>query len=348
MLWLSKIFKINLNNMKQIISILSFLIIFNYANTQELCQPDKNKCIDDTINFTDGSQVKVKYCGDLNFSRKEYDGCGILYYDDYVIESKEGTWKNSRLNGFGEVKFSEGSIYKGYFENDKLISGSYFYENEDKSIKYIGNFNGYAFQGNGNLIIEYPDQIITQEGEFISDKFANGIEKIKFKNNGIVQKNEYANGIKTIIFRNDINQFNPSDIEGDKKFIEVDLMQKGSKYDARIAFYVNLEISGIEGEFLLDTGAMSFKIGRYMFENLKKEGVKYTDLNQIVSSFGVGGDSNSKLVVLDEVEIGDYKLKNVVASVSLDHDFSLLGTGFFLKFSNVEWHMTDKKLILYK
>ena len=84
-----------------------------------------------------------------------------------------------------------------------------------------------------------------------------------------------------------------------------------------------------------------------MFERLISSGVSYKDLNKTVKSFGIGGEAYGDLVVLEEVKIGDYVVKNVVATV-LDTPTSLLGTGFLLKFSNVVWNMKEKTLLLYK
>ena len=103
----------------------------------------------------------------------------------------------------------------------------------------------------------------------------------------------------------------------------------------------------MEVKGLLDSGAMEFTIGNIMFERLKANGINYKDLNRTVKSFGIGGEAYGDLVVLEEVKIGDYIVKNVVATV-LDTPTSLLGTGFLLKFSNVIWNMKDKKLTVYK
>ena len=110
---------------------------------------------------------------------------------------------------------------------------------------------------------------------------------------------------------------------------------------------MELEINGVKGEWLLDSGAMGFTIGNIMFERLISSGVSYKDLNKTVKSFGIGGEAYGDLVVLEEVKIGDYVDKNVVATV-LDTPTSLLGTGFLLKFSNVVWNMKEKTLLLYK
>jgi predicted aspartyl protease len=69
--------------------------------------------------------------------------------------------------------------------------------------------------------------------------------------------------------------------------------------------------------------------------------------NDVLVKFSEVTKQYGDLVVLEEVKIGDYIVKNVVATV-LDTPSSLLGTGFLLKFSNVIWNMKDKKLTLYK
>ena len=126
------------------------------------------------------------------------------------------------------------------------------------------------------------------------------------------------------------------------------MIKKGSIYDNRVSYHIDLEIGGVKGEWLLDTGAMSFTIGKTLFNRLENEGLEYIDLNKKVVSEGVGGLSNGKKIILNNVKIGDYILNNVVATVSLDNNYSLLGTGFLLKFSNVIWGMQQNKLFLYK
>ena len=85
-----------------------------------------------------------------------------------------------------------------------------------------------------------------------------------------------------------------------------------------------------------------------MFERLKNSGVKYRDLNQTIKTFGVGGESQGKLVLIDKIKIGDYYLNNVITEVSLDNNYSLLGVEFLSKFSNVQWDMSLGSLVLYK
>ena len=93
---------------------------------------------------------------------------------------------------------------------------------------------------------------------------------------------------------------------------------------------------------------MTFSIGKILFERLVKNGIKYTDLNKTVSTIGVGGQTSGSLVIIEEIKIGDYIIKNVVADIDENNNYSLLGTQFLIKFSNVEWNMKKKELILYK
>jgi len=94
---------------------------------------------------------------------------------------------------------------------------------------------------------------------------------------------------------------------------------------------------------------MGFSIGKRMFERLKSEGINYRDLNQKVSSYGIMEiESLSNLVIINELKIGDYIIKNVIATVSLDNDSSLLGIEFLNKFSDAQWNMKQATLKLFR
>ena len=299
-----------------------------------------------TILFTNGTEVKTSYCGTLN-DRGQRDGQGRLDYINYDISYEEGIWKNDQLNGDGKTVFKNGQEYEGIYENGKLIKGVFTSNIKGNLWKYNGEFNGNYFQGIGTERKEINDQVIIKEGDFFSDKLYQGTETILFKNSGVKIISEYLKGISKVVNRNDINTYKAEDILGDSEFTEVSLLQRGSIVDSRLAYDVELEINGIKGEWLLDSGAMGFTIGNIMFERLIANGIKYKDLNRTVKSFGIGGEAYGDLVVLEEVKIGDYIVKNVVATV-LDTPTSLLGTGFLLKFGNAIWNMKGKKLILYK
>ena len=125
------------------------------------------------------------------------------------------------------------------------------------------------------------------------------------------------------------------------------MIKEGSENEG-ISYKVEMEINGISGEWIFDTGAQLFSIGKRMFDRLKNEGISYRELNHKVKTFGIGGLSNGKLVIIDEIKVGDFIVKNVVAKVSLDTNYSLMGIGFFSKFSDVSWSMKDENISFYK
>ena len=301
-----------------------------------------------TYNWS-GGELTASYCGEIN-TRGERDGQGKLTYNnpDYFIHYQEGNWKNGKLEGYAIEVYRNGDTFQGIFIKNELTSGTFVNNSKSSSTNYEGLFNGIYFQGKGFLKIENNKNFITQDGTFMRDQFANGIEIKTSKIDGVIIKSKYIDGVPTIIERNDINTYNQKDIIGDSKFTEIDLIQRGSAIDSRLAYDLELEIDGIKGEFLLDTGAMGFTIGMIMFDRLKEGNIKYQELNREVTSFGIGGNAVSDLIIIQEIKIGDYIVKNVVASVSKSHNYSLIGTGFLLKFSDVIWKMKENKLVLFK
>ena len=299
------------------------------------------------INYVNG--MTATYTGEKN-DNCQPNGKGKKVYTDpnYFIDFEEGIWVDGELDGEGMQVHKDGDIFSGIFKNGKLSSGSFLRSSEKNQIIYEGNFNGFNFQGNGINIIENNFMKTVQEGEFISNRFANGIETETSKTSGVVIISKYDNGISTVIKRNDINSYNIDDIVGDVDYTEIDLIQKGSNFDNKISYSLELEVGGVKGEWVLDTGAMSFTIGKTLFNRLENQGVEFIDLKKQVVSKGIGGTANGKKVILNNIKIGSYTLNNVVATVSLDHNYSLLGTGFLLKFSNVIWGMRENKLVLFK
>ena len=323
-----------------------FCFLFSICFSLSLVHAQCDQPIFKTISFTNGTEVETSYCGTVN-DRGQRDGQGRLEYINYDISYEEGIWKNDQLNGEGKTVSTNGQEYEGVYENGQLIKGVFTSNINGDLWTYNGEFNGNYFQGVGIERREVDNQIIIKEGDFFSDKLYQGTETVLFTNSGIKIISEYVKGISTVVNRNDINTYNAEDVVGDTEFIEVGLLQRGTAVDSRLAYDVELEINGVKGEWLLDSGAMGFTIGNIMFKRLIANGVNYKDLNKTVKSFGIGGEAFGDLVVLEEVKIGDYIVKNVVATV-LDTPSSLLGTGFLLKFSNVIWNMKDKKLTLFK
>ena len=148
------------------------------------------------------------YQGDIN-SKNQKHGFGFLISSD---KKRIGTWKNDKFNGWGREINSNGEIYEGRFENDKLngkgiykIGGEMYigdFQNYRKhgkgelftnSYHYVGDFVNDTMKGNGR--IEYYDEGVF-EGNFNNDEI-NGYGIYKYKNGDFYEgqmKNGYMNG----------------------------------------------------------------------------------------------------------------------------------------------------------
>ena len=304
--------------------------------------PVHSQCSDKIkIPYSDGSFGDYVGCLD-DFGNPS--GMGVLRTDQY---EKEGNWDSGNLNGKGKFTFFEdNSVYQGEWSNDELIKGSYSLKNDNLQVKYEGDFIDLKFQGNGVLEIIRSDSSIKKIGEFINNDLFMG-ETILFREDGLIINSTIERGTLVLEKRNDINYYNPKDIIGNEPFTVIPLKLSGSENEG-VSFLVEMEINGVKGEWIFDTGAELFSIGQRMFKRLIKEGLSYKDLNRNIKTFGIGGESTGRLIILDNIKIGSYSLKNVIVKIANDNNFSLMGISFLNKFSNAEWSMKKKQLRLYK
>ena len=120
--------------------------------------------------------------------------------------------------------------------------------------------------------------------------------------------------------------------------------------------FINLNIPtknnpNYSARFIFDTGSETFSLGYRLFNDLKEKGLDYVDLNVNISSIGISGLSLiSNAIIIKELKIGDFTVKNVVAIVRTleTSNTSLLGMGFLNKFKEVKWSLIAKELIFYK
>jgi hypothetical protein len=127
--------------------------------------------------------------GDTYFGsivNNQFDGYGTLHYNSNDRLNRivfKGHWKLSKREGYGTLKFENGSKFKGTCRNDMANGpGSFFYHNREK---YTGDFeddrasgygeflylNGDVYRGNwkDNVKSGYGE-ILYKEGEIISYK----------------------------------------------------------------------------------------------------------------------------------------------------------------------------------
>ena len=271
-------------------------------------------------------------------------GLGSLKTDSY---QKEGNWESGKLNGQGKLTlFNNHSYFSGLWENDVLIKGYYRQENNETTVSYQGDFEDLKFQGEGVLKIIASDYTLEKKGQFFNDDLFNG-ESAVIQSDGLTVKSTIEMGKTVNERRNDINYYNPEDIIGDSEYSIVNLRKKGSENEG-ISYLIEMEINGVKGEWIFDTGAEIFSIGRRMFNRMVDEGINYKDLNRTIKTLGVGGESLGKLIILDKIKVGDYLLNNVIVKIANENNYSLLGMGFLNKFNEVKWSMKKKQILIYR
>ena len=326
--------------MKRLSSTLTFLGLLISYSAQSQCTGSTLQGAT-KIEFLDGSFGD--YTGCLS-DQKKPSGKGVLITNDY---EQDGVWESGRLNGKGKITFfQDNSIYDGIFENGILINGNYLKETQNTKIEYKGDFDGTKFQGFGFLEITQPQMRTTKNGEFFNNDLFEG-KKVVTMDNGLIITSEILRGKTVEEKRNDTNYYNLDDVTGGEEFSVILLKKEGSEKEGG-SYTVEMEIDGVKGEWVFDTGAELITIGKTMFARLIEEGVEYTDLKRTIKTFGVGGESLGRMIILNKIKIGDYILNNIKVKVSNDNNYSLLGTAFLNKFKNIEWNMKKNQLKLYK
>lgn len=319
------------------------LITPNLIFSQQNCE---NELKEVKVNLTSGQEI-WKFCGELD-DNGDPSGSGVLYADKY---KEEGTFKRGELDGIGKRVWNNNEQYdEGTFFNGSFVSGKRILKYDDSKITFKGDFKENKLHDKNGFyeLIEFDGSKIIKTGKFIKGVHITGEESRSYSS-GLEIISNYEDGeLIGLPLRNDTNYYNPDDIIGEKDFIEIKLDKQGN-INTGISYNIKLTIDGVQGEWLFDTGAMGFSIGKRMFERLKSEGINYRDLNQKVSSYGIMEiESLSNLVIINELKIGEYTIKNVIAKVSLDNDSSLLGIEFLNKFSDAQWNMKQATLKLFK
>ena len=312
----------------------------------------------------DNGQV---YDGD--WLRGEMEGSGVMTFDDGQVY--DGGWVRGEMEGSGVMTDSNGQVYDGQWKNNSkngqgiltIInkgqiqkSEGFFVDNQLLTgVKEIDFGNGMSSvsQVENKKIIERilntVDCVLYSYGKHRSDgQLENGTKKYVYEDN-IVIESEVFDGVETEIKNNTKNYCIENDIVGKDDFIAVDLERDGNSMIIYLGFSTETTIEPVR--FVFDTGAEVFSIGFRLFDYLKKNGLKYDDLNIVVQGVGVSGvPSDNKLIKIHELKIGSYTVKNIVAYVETlpTANMSLLGVSFMKKFSEVQWSLTSDKLIFYK
>ena len=291
------------------------------------------------ICFVANSQCEIKtienedyyYKGCINFEGKP-DGDGNLKrQNEDQLQVFDGTFKNGVfISGERSVTFKSGDVR----------SITYLDFSNDIKSKEI-----YTFPDESQLTTFYDSGKKVKE----LNTFGPGDSK------GLVIERFYVDGVKTSENRNIDNNRAPEDIVGDEKYIDINLIQDKNVYRIEVDFLA-IDGTSFTVPITLDTGATGFFIGQNLYQELLKK-CDITDLNVIVEVGGVGSSFKAKHIKIKEIKIGDYLIKNVIATVPLEGEKDnngddinniLFGIDIMKKFKEVTWSLTNNKLRFIK
>ena len=274
--------------------------------------------------------------------------------------------KGDCYNGNGKYIFKDKSWFNGEWSQGNYVNGEYFYGTSGDNA--VGVFkNRFLVEGKYNykksgdnavgvfkngLLVEGKYNFLNgswSEGKFENLDLVDGVEFYKYKN-GQACYFIYENGLKIKSTCNNQNQYNQDDIVFGPYSRKINLQ----KFDDNPnAYYVVLTINNKKVKFHFDTGCSLFTMNLTQWNELSK-GLDFEDLKISGISEAVGAEYNMKYYkILEPIKIDEYSIKNVIVGVTQikspknpDKD-NLIGIGFFNKFSNVIWNMSEETIKLY-
>ena len=253
---------------------------------------------------------------EILFQVRTYNENEQLIYDGgYTISDEYLRWHGQGIRYKNGIKYIEGE-----FRNGNIVSGKTYDENE-KLIYDGGYFN--------------DDKYFYRNGQGVL--YMDGFEyKVKYNKDNLTE-----------------NTYSIDDISGsnmDYTIIEL----KQEELGRNLTFEIN--INGKIQTYIFDTGAETFDISPSMEKYLIDTGmITHDDYYPSIETKGFNNEiEKSRRVWINNVRIGDYLIKNVLATINNDDDDPLLcGLALLeLKFNAVSWNndrSNDKStLTLYK
>jgi clan AA aspartic protease (TIGR02281 family) len=243
--------------------------------------------------------------------------------------------KDGCNNGDGVYTFSNKDVFEGKWKNKKPWKGIYRWHEGDI---FDGEWkNGKKWKGIYTWVA----------GDIFDGEWKNGKQwkGVMYSETHLHKMERYFENGQTTDKAIAKNFYNKKDVTGATEYTVVKLKKDISQN----LYYIKIKISNVDTEFIFDTGAEILSIGLKEWRRLVQLGIKYTDLNQEHKAIGIGGNIEAKLVVLKEIQIGQYTIQNVIASIDKEGDNpSLFGISLLTKFHNATWNMQQNTLKLYK
>jgi hypothetical protein len=276
----------------------------------------------------------------------------IVEKDNYFYEGCLNYEGEPDGKGYEKISLSSQiQIKSGYFKNGKFFKGELIVDFESGDKRVI-NYLDYSNDLISNEIYQWSNgdkqQTLYESGKKIKEIITNG----PGDQEGLVIERLYE-GNQIIETRNTSNNRVVEDIIGDKEFIEIELIENQNQFRIPIEF-IKKDGSSFSVPIQFDTGATGFLIGHRLYQDLL-ENCEITDLNVKSEGGGVGSKFITKYIKIKELKIGDFIIKNVVATVPISKDNDgnyindmLLGIGFLRKFKEVTWSLNNNIMTFRK
>jgi aspartyl protease family protein len=265
--------------------------------------------IEETVDYINNSFTKNSHPFSIELSKN--GELTVNYYDYYSARIRKDT--NPIIRSKAKMHWSEVNIQKDTYSSLSL------------RLKCI-NSNSRCINTSGkgqSSTAESSFSIFTEES-YLSDKILNAFEFLLYE---LKLSNKYN--------RNDDDPFAPQNFNKDLYLISNNVNSDKIKLETYGGVYkVWVSIGGIKKQFILDSGASDVSISKESERELINLGIikKEDYIEPALYMIADGSIIQCKRVIIPEIIIGKFKIKNVIASVNSTNSPLLLGKSFLDKF----------------
>lgn len=321
--------------MKKIIIILFLFLFKNTSYSQQLTIEETFKYIENIENVYTGYMLnipeRIKINTKYSLSNDGILSSGTYYIDEKsgdIIDFEKGTLTiNKRSKNLNNNTISLSNVVS---VNVNDLKREIKYDNKSSFIEFICKTNN-CFTLNGHYRNDGLDIFVQQEYQALKL-----IKAVKYLFS-LIDEKEFARDLDDPF----LSTANTKIVSSNKsKFIK--LTEINGVYQIPVKF------GALNKKFVLDSGASDITISSSLEKELLKNGlvnnkVKLADALYRVAS---GEIISHRRILISQITVGDFTIKNVIASVGNENTPLLLGKNFFENFKSWSINNLDKILQL--